>query len=61
MSHKQSLKQHKTAQKYRSSHVNAFEMKTCENNIVTYSFQIFWAKNFSANCPIHTVELNEVR
>ena len=26
-----------------------------------FSFQIFCAKKFSANCPLHTVELNQMR
>ena len=28
---------------------------------VMFSFQIFCAKNFSANCPLRTVELNQTK
>ena len=58
-----------------SAHVNDLELKTCENKIyiyiyyilyiyiyiVMFSFQIFWAKHFRSNFPLHTVDLNQTR
>ena len=56
---KQSLKQHKTVRRYSCKWSWTETLWKQHKYLVKFSFQIFCEKNFNANCPLHTDELNQ--